>query len=65
VEPGTGNTAFHAACHHNRAECAAALARAGCDVGIKDKNGETINCIFKGSKKIVFKSFLFKQRLGQ
>jgi ankyrin repeat protein len=41
VEPGNGLTAFHMACFQNRAECAEGLARAGCDVGIKDKGGHT------------------------
>jgi ankyrin repeat protein len=36
-----GRTAFHYACQTNQPECAEALARAGCDVGIKDTNGET------------------------
>ena len=38
--PG-GRTAFHYACAANQPGCAEALARAGCDVGIKDVNGET------------------------
>jgi ankyrin repeat protein len=41
VEPNEGWTAFHTACHHNWPECAEALARAGCDVGIKTMNGQT------------------------
>jgi serine/threonine-protein phosphatase 6 regulatory ankyrin repeat subunit B len=41
TRPGTGSTAFHEACLHNRAECVEALARAGCDVGITAKNGMT------------------------
>jgi ankyrin repeat protein len=40
VEPTEGWTAFHLACYHNQAECAEALARAGCDVGIKSNNGK-------------------------
>jgi ankyrin repeat protein len=39
VDPADGWTAFHAACHCNYAECAEALARAGCDVGLKDNDG--------------------------
>jgi ankyrin repeat protein len=39
VRPGTGAAAFHGACEHNRAGCAEALARAGCEVGIKDIHG--------------------------
>jgi ankyrin repeat protein len=39
--PGGGFTAFHAACCNTHPECAEALARGGCDVGIKDKNGLT------------------------
>jgi ankyrin repeat protein len=41
VHPETGRTAFHCACDHNHAECAEALAQAGCDVGVKDINGLT------------------------
>ena len=41
VDPRSGATAFHSACIHNQAECAEALARAGCDVGIKDNDGKT------------------------
>jgi hypothetical protein len=33
--------AFHLACYLNHPECAEALARAGCDVGLKGKNGKT------------------------
>jgi hypothetical protein len=51
VHPDNGCTAFHAACYgdskfhiagcSNHAECAEALARAGCDVSLKDNNGKT------------------------
>ena len=41
AHPVTGGTAFHLACYHNQPECAEALARAGCDVGLKDKSGFT------------------------
>jgi ankyrin repeat protein len=41
VFSGTGGTAFHCACQNNEAECAEALARAGCDVGLKDNDGQT------------------------
>jgi hypothetical protein len=41
VEPVYGWTAFHNACVQNEAECVEELARAGCDVGIKEKNGFT------------------------
>jgi ankyrin repeat protein len=41
VEPGEGCTAFHIACMLNQADYAEALARAGCDVGLKDKSGHT------------------------
>jgi ankyrin repeat protein len=41
VHPTTGGTAFHYACGRNHAECAEALARAGCDVSLKTKDGET------------------------
>ena len=33
---GDGATAFHLACEADQADCAEALARAGCDVGIKN-----------------------------
>jgi hypothetical protein len=36
-----GWTAFHFACFAGQAGCAEALARAGCDVGIKDVDGDT------------------------
>jgi hypothetical protein len=41
VDSRGGGTAFHCACHGNHPECAEALARAGCDVGLKAKDGET------------------------
>jgi ankyrin repeat protein len=41
TDPTTGSTAFHMACYSNHAECAEVLARAGCDVGIKDKKEMT------------------------
>jgi ankyrin repeat protein len=41
LEPTDGCTAFHYACLCNQAECAEALVRAGCDVGIKDTKGRT------------------------
>jgi ankyrin repeat protein len=41
VEPGSGCTAFHSACYHNQPDCVEALARVGCDVGIKDNDGFT------------------------
>jgi ankyrin repeat protein len=41
VEPTGGWTAFHFACYHNHPVCAEALARAGCDVGLKDGDGKT------------------------
>jgi ankyrin repeat protein len=41
VCPRGVGAAFHLACYHNQAECAEELGRAGCDVGIKDKNGQT------------------------
>jgi ankyrin repeat protein len=41
VEPGTGLTAFHWACFHNKVDCAEELARVGCDAGLKDKSGHT------------------------
>jgi ankyrin repeat protein len=37
----TDNSAFHMACLTNHAECAEALAWAGCDVGLKDIHGRT------------------------
>jgi ankyrin repeat protein len=39
VRPAGGSTAFHHACYNNQAECAEALARAGCDVGLKATDG--------------------------
>jgi hypothetical protein len=41
ADPENGSTAFHAACRHNQPESAEELAGAGCDVGLKDKNGLT------------------------
>ena len=41
VDPAYGGTAFHDACFNNQAECAEALARASCDVGLKDGQGRT------------------------
>ena len=41
ADPATGGTAFHYACGHDKAECAEALVRAGCDVCLKDKDGRT------------------------
>jgi hypothetical protein len=41
VDARTGSTAFHSACYHNQAECAEALVRAGCDVGLQDIDGKT------------------------
>lgn len=36
VVPLNSCTAFHCACHYNQPECTEALARAGCDMGLKD-----------------------------
>ncbi len=41
VEPVTGWMAFHFACCNNQPDCAEALARAGCDGGLKDSAGQT------------------------
>jgi ankyrin repeat protein len=41
VDPASGCTAFHFACFGNQPECAEVLARAGCDVGLKDGDGIT------------------------
>jgi ankyrin repeat protein len=41
AHPASGWTAFHAACFENQADCAEALARAGCNVGLKDGQGKT------------------------
>jgi ankyrin repeat protein len=41
AHPASGFTAFHAACRNNQAECVEVLARAGCDVGFKEKTGKT------------------------
>jgi hypothetical protein len=50
----TGHTAFHFACVTNQADCAEALARAGCDIGIKDKMEKTgrEQAEAKGSKEV-------------
>jgi ankyrin repeat protein len=39
ADPATGFTAFHAACYKTQPDCAEALIRAGCDVGMKAKGG--------------------------
>jgi ankyrin repeat protein len=41
VHPSDDSTAFHCACVNNHVACAEALARAGCDVDIKDPRGRT------------------------
>jgi ankyrin repeat protein len=41
AHPRDGCTAFHFACYNNHAECAEALARAGCDVSLHDRQGRT------------------------
>jgi hypothetical protein len=41
VNLGSSRTALHSACRHNQVECAEALARAGCDVGVKGRSGQT------------------------
>jgi ankyrin repeat protein len=41
VQPSDHCTAFHCACVNNHTACAEALARAGCDVNIKDPRGRT------------------------
>jgi ankyrin repeat protein len=41
AEPIADFTAFHFACQCKRAECAEALALAGCDVSLKTINGKT------------------------
>jgi ankyrin repeat protein len=41
MRPDTGFTAFHMACLNNHPECAEMLARAGCDVSLKSKDGRT------------------------
>jgi ankyrin repeat protein len=48
ARPHNGETAFHYACNHNQAECAEALARAGCNVGLKTKRGHTGRQIAEG-----------------
>jgi hypothetical protein len=40
-QPESGCTVFHYACFHNQPECAAVLARAGCNVGITNHDGAT------------------------
>jgi ankyrin repeat protein len=41
ADPNASRTAFHFACFNNQAECTEVLARAGCDVGLKDSEGKT------------------------
>ena len=41
VRPVSGYAALHVACRKNHSECVEALARAGCDVGLKGFDGET------------------------
>jgi ankyrin repeat protein len=41
VHPDHRGTAFHSACFSNQLECAEALVRVGCNVGIKDNDGLT------------------------
>jgi hypothetical protein len=41
VDPDNSFTAFHLACYNNQPECVEELVRAGCDVGLKAKGGET------------------------
>jgi ankyrin repeat protein len=41
ASPNEHATAFHCACLHNHAGCLEALARAGCDIGLKTKKGLT------------------------
>ena len=41
VQPVSGWTAFHFACMKNKPDCAEALIRFGCDVGIKSESGKT------------------------
>jgi hypothetical protein len=51
--PGSGGTAFICACYHDRADCAEALARAGCDVMVKEKRGLTGREVVGGLGRIV------------
>jgi len=44
AQSGSGWTAFHAACFHNQADCAEALARAGCEVSLKTNNEDSLGC---------------------
>ena len=41
ARPDSGFTAFHYACFRNKVECAEALVRVGCDVGLKTIKGLT------------------------
>jgi hypothetical protein len=41
VEPDAGLTAFHCACFSGHADCATELARRGCDMTLRTKDGET------------------------
>jgi ankyrin repeat protein len=51
----TAMTSFHFACFHNRPNCAEALVRAGCDVGLKTLDGFTGQQLAEaqGSKEVV------------
>ena len=37
----TGDSAFHYACSQGNADCALTLAKVGCDITLRDINGET------------------------
>jgi hypothetical protein len=41
VDPDHGSTAFHQACYTNQADCMEELARAGCNIDLKEQYGRT------------------------
>ena len=53
VDLGLGCTAFHRACDCNHPNCVEVLVRAGCDVGIKDKDGKTGAEMAEGNTAVV------------
>jgi hypothetical protein len=53
LHPASGATAFHLACFRNEHECAAALARAGCDVTLENLEGQTGRQVRVGFGRIV------------
>jgi ankyrin repeat protein len=60
-----GNSAFHWACDTNQPDCVAVLVRAGCDVGITNKDGETGQMMAKAKGYAVTASWLEVLDAGQ